>query len=360
MKSALPGIQSTYSPSRIFSRTYSCVPLLRCRYRAHLSREQVAELVAPHPDTLPLVYSWLEHRGVPSSSISVSHGGDSLELSGVPVPRANDLLGASYRLYRHAKTNETIVRTLSYALPAALDGHVRVVVPTTSFDSSQKQLQEPHERFSVAKRDDTDSTRPSFMRELYNTWGYLPAAKDRNSLAIALFWEKASKGDLNRFMHSFRSDGRDASYTEKVFNPGAKGPKLRVGVVANMQMQFAQSMAYPTPHTSYIIGPVPSLGTEDVFIPWLKYMANAPDVPQTILIPLGNSETFYEREHAELVCDELTKLGARGASILVASGDSGVGRGGCQDLLGNVHFRPSFPGTCTYGTFSFLASSTQT
>ncbi len=35
-------------------------PLLRCRYGAHLSKEQVAELVAPHPETLELVNSWLE------------------------------------------------------------------------------------------------------------------------------------------------------------------------------------------------------------------------------------------------------------------------------------------------------------
>ena len=120
---------------------YSCVPLLWYRYRAHLSREQVTKLVAPHLDTLQLVHSWLEHRGVPSSSISVMHGGNSLRLSGVPVPRANNLLGTSYQLFRHIKTNETIVRMLGYALPTVLDGHVQVVAPTTSFDSLQPQEQ---------------------------------------------------------------------------------------------------------------------------------------------------------------------------------------------------------------------------
>ncbi|SRR6266702_3837197 len=34
----------------------------------HLSKEEVAKLVAPHPDTLELVNSWLEHNGVTSSS----------------------------------------------------------------------------------------------------------------------------------------------------------------------------------------------------------------------------------------------------------------------------------------------------
>ncbi len=49
------------------------VPLLRCRYGAHLSKEQVAQLVAPHPDTLELIKSWLEHHDVPSTSISMTN-----------------------------------------------------------------------------------------------------------------------------------------------------------------------------------------------------------------------------------------------------------------------------------------------
>ncbi|KAI9449670.1 hypothetical protein BJY52DRAFT_226396 [Lactarius psammicola] len=45
------------------------------KYGAHLCKEEVAELVALHPDTLELVNSWLEHHGMPSSSVSSTHGG---------------------------------------------------------------------------------------------------------------------------------------------------------------------------------------------------------------------------------------------------------------------------------------------
>lgn len=108
--------------------------LLRCRYGAHLSKEEVAELVAPHPNTLELVHSWLAHRGVPASSISRTHGGSWLKLSGAPVSQANELLGASYQLYRYAGTNDTVsLRTVSYSLPRALHIHVQTVVPTNFF-----------------------------------------------------------------------------------------------------------------------------------------------------------------------------------------------------------------------------------
>jgi tripeptidyl-peptidase-1 len=108
------------------------------RYGAHLSKEQVAELVAAHPDTIELVGAWLEHHGVPASSVSVTHGGSWLTLSGVPLAQADALLCASYRLYRHTETNEMVLRTTGYSLPAVLHGHVRLV-PNVS-EALSKQL----------------------------------------------------------------------------------------------------------------------------------------------------------------------------------------------------------------------------
>ncbi|KAF8259769.1 Pro-kumamolisin, activation domain-containing protein [Lactarius quietus] len=99
--------------------------------------EEVAELVALHPDTLELVYSWLAHHGVQPSSISRTHGRGWLTVGNVPVSKADEILGATYRLYRYAGTNDrAIIRTVSYSLPKVLHGLVRTVVPTTFFASS--------------------------------------------------------------------------------------------------------------------------------------------------------------------------------------------------------------------------------
>jgi len=54
------------------------------------------------------------------------------------------------------------------------------------------------------------------------------------------------------------------------------------------------------------------------------------------------------------VCNLFAQLGARGASILVSSGDDGVGEGNClfNDGHGNsyVRFLPTFPSTCPWVT----------
>jgi tripeptidyl-peptidase-1 len=88
---------------------YSYMLLLCFRYGAHLTKEQVAQLIAPHPDTLKLVSLWLEYNGMPPSSISMTHGSSWLTVAGMPVSKANELLGASYQLYYYAGTNKTIL-----------------------------------------------------------------------------------------------------------------------------------------------------------------------------------------------------------------------------------------------------------
>ena len=83
--------------------------------RRTLSREQIAELVAPHLDTLGLVNLWFEHHGV-----LLRLDGSWLTLTDLPVSQANDLPGASYRVYQRAGTKDCFLRTVGHALPAVL------------------------------------------------------------------------------------------------------------------------------------------------------------------------------------------------------------------------------------------------
>ena len=199
------------------------------RYGAHLSKEQVADLVAPHSDTLDLLGSWLAYHEVPSSSVSITHGGSWLSLSGVPVGQANALLGASYQLYQHTETSETVLRTTSYALPEGLHQHVQTVAPTTYFGSPlalrqtsqlrpngptlpdgdpelQKELVSLRPDSSVPANCSKIIT-PTCLRILYNSGGYVPRAKGQNQLGIAGYsGEYVSRSDLKEFMTLFRPD----------------------------------------------------------------------------------------------------------------------------------------------------------
>ncbi|KAH9031607.1 subtilisin-like protein [Lactarius deliciosus] len=332
-------------PSTIHSlRIFSCVSLLRYRYGMHLSREQVADIVAPHPDTVQLVHSWLEHHRVTSSSVSVTHGGSFLTVTGVTVSQANDLLGASYQLYTHTKTNETIVRTLGYSLPVVLHGHVQTVAPTTFFSSPLTQWQTSRKRPGVAavrpgkspsRRDDADVTL-AFLRWLYSTVAYVPSAMDRNKVGVTGYnQEYPSPADLTSYMRKYRPDGIDATFTCRT--------------EANINIQLSEGMTYPTPQIFYSTEASPN---GDYLLAWLNAVLSKQNVPQTITTSYGFFENVFPKSYAMQVCYLIAQLGARGTSVLFASGDDGVGGGDC------TRFTPVFPATCPYvtaigGTMSF-------
>ncbi|KAH9013605.1 subtilisin-like protein [Lactarius hengduanensis] len=332
------------------------------RYRAYLTKDQVADLVAPRPETRELVSSWLEHHGISSSSISMTHGGNTLMLKAVPVTQANTLLGASYQLYRHVERGKTIVRTVGYSLPVALHWHVLTVAPTTSFVSPHTQWQTSRNRSDRALKSTSgehatmlssraiiNAVIPSFLRWLYDTEAYTPNTRGENVLGIVGFLGNyPSPTDLTAFMQKYRSEAGDATFTVVEVN-GEEYDPTHPHAESNMDIQYAEAMAYPTPHIFYSTGYGPS-GTDDDLMSWLKYILDQENIPQTISISYSNVERIISREYATNVCDQFAKLGVRGVSVLVSSGNNGIGDGTCMRDDGTVRFEPRFPGTCPYVT----------
>ncbi|KAH8992289.1 subtilisin-like protein [Lactarius hatsudake] len=333
------------------------------RYGAHLTKEQVAEVVAPHPDTLDLVSSWLRHHDIPSSSISMTLGGNWLRVAGVSVSQANRILGASYQLYQHVETNDTVLRTISYSLPEVLHAHIQTIVPTTYFSSPLTEGTRPRMHLSTAveargkagsvlSRRDEDGITPSYLRWLYKTLGYTPKATDRNALGIAGYGgQYPSPQDLALFMNEYRTDGEDATFTVTQINGGGYDPG-NPGLEANLDIQYAEAMAYPTRHIYYSTGGSP---TDDPYIHWLNYILDQDNVniPQTISTSYGGYEHTMHMEYVVSVCTLFGQLGLRGVSVLFSSGDYGVGSGDCLVLHNSresVQFLPVFPATCPWVT----------
>ncbi|KAF8257822.1 subtilisin-like protein [Lactarius quietus] len=349
---ALNEVSDPKHPKHASSATLLRINVLT--YGAHLSKEQAAELVAPHPDTLQLIDSWLEHYGIPSSSVSPSHGGGWLMLTGVPVSQANALLGASYQLYEHAETKDRIIRTLGYALPVVLHAHVQAVAPTNYFGSPRKNQRRPREHSGEETSRDPGKAlsnrlvqvTPPLLQWMYGTSTYMPAATDRNVLAIAGYYgDYPSNVDLMTFMNEYRSDGLHAAYTLVPLGTGVwpVGPSEE----ANADIQYTQSISFPTPHVYYS-----TLANEEGLLIWLNYVLTRAIVPQTITTSYCGPEQDFSEDYATRLCFLFAQLGARGASVLFSSGDTAVGGGNCQanDGSGRVQFLPMFPPSCPFVT----------
>ena len=237
---------------------------LHFSYGAYLSKEQAAELVTPHPDTVELVRARLVHHGIRPSSISTTHGGSWLTVTDVPVSQANQLLSASYQLYQNSKTNDTIIRTISYALPKVLHAHIQTVEPTTYFPSTQ--MRQTQRRRSIGDGSAQAGSgkvltprlvpgiTPSVLRRLYNASTYAPAAPDKNRIGIfGMNGDYPNQVDLTHFMAEYRSDAIEASFTVEQWN-GGRHALHNPGEWANFGVQYAAAIAHPTPLIFYTCG----------------------------------------------------------------------------------------------------------
>merc|ERR1719480_129655 len=86
-------------------------------------------------------------------------------------------------------------------------------------------------------------------------------------------------------------------------------------------------------------------------IKWVKTISSMPDAPQIHSVSYGNDEKQQSsKEYMEVCNTAFMKAGARGLSILFASGDQGVcGRSGCG-LFMHARFHPDFPAASPYIT----------
>ncbi|KAH9165153.1 subtilisin-like protein [Lactarius sanguifluus] len=301
----------------------------------------------PHPETLELVTSWLAHHGMRPSSILTTHGGAWLTVSNVLVSRANEMLGASYQLYRHAKVNDTIIRTVSYALPDVLHSHIQAVAPTTYF-ASARTLRQTSRRRSVGVDAALAEAEATSDICIWST------AADRNTLGIFGFHKQyPSETDLTVFMTYLRSDVQPpslATFTVELVNGGGYDPD-KPGDEANVDVQYASAMAYPTPFggSGKWVTKSGEPFSGDWWLESLDYLLKKTVIPQTISISYGAYERYVPREYTRALCILFAQLGARGVSVLLSTGDDGVGKN-CKDESGNVRFANAFPASCPYLT----------
>ena len=89
---------------------------------------------------------------------------------------------------------------------------------------------------------------------------------------------------------------------------------------------------------------------------WLEFILNQTTISQTISTSYGDDEQTVPPEYGKCVCDLFAQLGARGVSVLFATGDYGVGEGDCLTNIGTkvMQISPAFPASCG---FSFSKNS---
>ena len=166
------------------------------------------------------------------------------------------------------------------------------------------------------------------------------------------------KTDLTSFLNKYAYfDNKAETFACTTVNNGTcPASDVTTNILeANLDAQYARAITANIPNVYYSAGgngPYTGTGenTNEPWLEWLNYMLALPNssLPQTVSISYGDATTSLPTEYMINTCNLFAQLGARGVSVLVASGDSGVGSTCTVD--GQKQFTTGFPGSCPFVT----------
>ncbi|THH09992.1 hypothetical protein EW145_g1636 [Phellinidium pouzarii] len=343
--------------NELINTLYEVSDPLHPKYGQHLSRIEVEELVKPHPESVYAVHDWLSMHGVNiATEVARNSAGDWLSVS-LPLSRVESMLAAEYRVYRHKRTDERVVRTTAYSLPRALHDHIDLVQPTTMFDNMRKM----HAMFHVDESAAPLLPEGTVLPDVTGPAGYVPQAADKgNRIGVTGYLEQfVNFADLQTFYSMFRPDA--VGFNVSVLSiDGGLNDQTMLGVEANLDNQYTTGISFPTPNIYYTTpGTAPTINDsvtppqrDEPYIDWLNFVLSHDDMPFSFTTSYGGDEQTFPKEFANRACNLFAQLGARGASVMFSSGDGGVGAGTCltNDGTNRTIFQPVFPATCPFVT----------
>ncbi|KAF5388189.1 hypothetical protein D9615_000690 [Tricholomella constricta] len=356
------------------------------RYGAHLSKEEVDRLVAPHQGSVDAVNEWLSSHGITEGGLSRSSAGDWVTLK-LPVRLVEEMLNTTYHVWKH-DNGDRIVRTTSYSLPEDLHDHIDLIQPTTMFGQF-KEL-----KSTIVFSDDTEAPAQfknlapivnaatgvpvdascnatitiKCLQQLYNAVGFTPTHAG-NSIGITGYLEQfANIQDLQSFYADQRPDALGSSFEFISVKGGLNNQTLsEAGAEANLDVQFAFGLSHPIPGTFYSTAGRPPFdpdvgtptNTNEPYQDWLDFILSHPNPPLSISTSYGDHEQTVPKSYAQRACKSFAQLGARGVSLMFSSGDGGVGDNNpnpatqkcfTNDGRNATRFIPLFPASCPFVT----------
>lgn len=287
------------------------------RYGEHLTMEEVDALVAPASASVIAVTAWLAAHDIEATR--VTSNGDFLSAI-VSVEAAEALLNTSYAQFYHNATGTAVTRgSTPYSIPEHLAAHIDFVSPTITFPPVHNR---PKRSAAVGVTKKFKVT-PAFLRSLYSMTDsdVGKGAASNNSQAVASFiGQYYDPKDLKLFW---------AKYAPAAATPFTDVPKLQSHVAqveASIDSEYiAATGAGISTQMWYTAGAQPGNSENEPFIKWLTNVASTATVPSVFSISYGDEETGVTEAYAVRTSTEFQKAGARGITLLAASGDSGAG-----------------------------------
>jgi tripeptidyl-peptidase-1 len=327
-------------------------------YGQFLSPEKLKEHAAPSSAASDAVISWLTEHNLASDAIQ--NDGSSLTVQ-LPVAQAEKMLQTQFHNYKSTATGEVRTLTLAYSLPQSIVDFVETIQPTTDFtelpiDPIIQTMTHELNASAVNSVEDASACgkyiTPACLQSLYG----LPTANantPQGGIAVPGFInEYASHSDLNQFLQELRPNVSPRPSFNVEYVDGGKNDEGNPGVEASLDVQYTAGLANGIQTHFISVGDSSATGFTNV----LNKLISQQTPPSVMSLSYGFDENALSPNLAKNMCNLFGQLGARGVSILVASGDGGVA--GSRPITCSS-FVPTFPASCPYVTSVGATSGTK-
>ncbi|KAH9924946.1 family S53 protease-like protein [Amylocystis lapponica] len=339
------------NPAGLIDQLYAVSTPSNASYGQFLSKQDAAAFAAPSPDSLSAVTSWLQSNGITPTPMTPA--GDWLAFQ-VPVNKANAMLDAEFSFFTHMSSGHQSLRTLSYSIPTEMQGIIDFIFPTTSFTKSSASRRPAKSKHGAppgsgsTNQSCATTITPSCLQSLYGI-PTTPATQSSNQLLVTGYDDQfANQNDLQTFLQATRPDlSRSTQFQLQTLDGGQN---LQVaadaGDEANLDIQYTTGLATGVPITFLSVG---EDNSDDLsgFLDTINFLLAEDSPPQTMTTSYGFDESDLPFKLANNLCNAYAQLGARGVSIMFASGDGGVSGSQAANC---TTFIPTFPATCPFIT----------
>ena len=317
-------------------------------YGNHLSGEQVGAMTM-NPEAREAVVTYLNLNG---ATITAETLHSEFITATAPISVWNKVLDTQFMSFHQRQIDgdiEEIVRAERYSVPIELDEHVDCVMNTIEMPivfTRKANIYKPSSstgskgRFNEAEYN--GYVLPTTIRKYYNLSGNHGSELSTqaifgghldylNPIDLAKF---QSFDDIDINQPALNINGHVTSDTSTMVPGGDWGE-------GNLDVQYIIAVSNDSPTTYWSWQINISL--------WLRSVLTYVDIPKVLSISYGGVEAYTSSMEMRVFNTEALKIGVRGTTIVVASGDDGAvsyeSRGGSLDKCG---YFPIYPGSSPY------------
>jgi len=303
--------------------------------------EQIGEVFG-NPEAVAAVHKFLGEYQVKDVKTTPNQEYVSVKTT---VGEAQRMLLAEFNNYVHVVRSDIVLaRANKYSLPKRLAHHVAFVGYVNSLPEIQVKPDFKVADKALGDDDGANIATPQIISSHYGiTNNTVSNIKSTNSV-FETIGQSFVASDLTAYDNQYSVPPQAIFKIIGTNSPSSCTANPNNCVEAELDVQVITAIAQSA-HTTFWSIP----GTES-FLSWAQAVAADSEAPLVHSISYGSTETGQPASQMNAFDTEVSKLGLRGISVLVASGDDGVAGYNARSDPSACGFAPSYPATAPHVT----------